>query len=50
MGESADIYKIGFGFNVDLDYKLLVMEKNSLSPGVGTGLFFDLFNTNGSQG
>ena len=43
VGDKANtyIFKDGIGFNVDLDYKFLIMGINSLSLGAGTGLFFD---------
>ncbi|MEA1910816.1 MAG: CsgG/HfaB family protein [Spirochaetota bacterium] len=43
VGDEANtyIFKDGFGFNVDLDYKFLILGKNSLSLGAGTGLFYD---------
>jgi len=39
--DNTYIFKDGLGFNVDLDYKFLILGKNSLSLGAGTGLFFD---------
>ena len=39
--EGEEIFDIGYGIKVDLDYKLVMMGSNSLSLGAGTGLFFD---------
>jgi len=39
--EGEEIFDIGYGLKVDLDYKVLKMGASSLTLGAGTGLFYD---------
>ncbi len=39
--EGEEIFETGYGFKVDLDYKLKKMRTNGLILGIGTGLFFN---------
>ena len=41
FSDYGDLFQIGYGFNIDLDNKLLIMGKNSLSMGAGTGIFYE---------
>jgi hypothetical protein len=47
FSDYGDLFQIGYGLNVDLDFKLLMMGKSSLSMGAGSGVFFDASKNEG---